>query len=182
MRVLDPNYLSECFVLTDKCTLVWKSRPCEHFKSISSHKRWNTIYSGKPAGYKGHLGYFKVKVNGITLLVHRIVWCLVNGELPPFDIDHRDGDVSNNDISNLRLCKGFNNQKNRKTGSNNTSGQMGVLWRAERSRWISVYWSVSNGKRKTNRLGSFKNYQDAVDCRLKWESENGFDHRHNSCK
>ena len=68
----------------------------------------------------GHLhkqtGYVRVGVCGKQYGVHRIVWELCHNKFIPlgYQIDHIDGDRSNNDIDNLRLVTSQQNKWNLK--------------------------------------------------------------------
>lgn len=180
MKELSIEYLSECFEVDfEKYILNWKKRPSYHFKTSQSYARWNTLYSGKVAGSINAGGYFVVKIDASRFLVHRLIWAIIYGKFSQFELDHIDGNRQNNNVENLRECsEGFHNQRNRKRNSNNTSGQMGVLWRKDREKWVAVYY-VSRGNRTVaKKLGSFQKFEDAVSCRLKWEEDNNFSHRH----
>lgn len=84
---------------------------------------------GKPAGSVGSRGYWTVKINGTTYLVHRIV-CNLNGLDTPceMDVDHLDGDKLNNNIRNLRVISHKTNGHNQGKSVNNLSGKVGVFW------------------------------------------------------
>lgn len=63
----------------------------------------------------------------ITYLAHRVVWELHNGEIPEeMQIDHIDGDSTNNKLSNLRTVTQAINSKNCKLRKDNSSGTCGV--------------------------------------------------------
>lgn len=58
-------------------------------------------------------GYIRVRILGKEYRAHRIIWTLFNGPIPEnMLIDHIDGDVSNNNISNLRLSSRQQNNAN----------------------------------------------------------------------
>lgn len=58
-------------------------------------------------------GYVRVRKDGKEYRAHRIIWSLFNGDIPEgMLIDHKDGDVSNNNISNLRLATRQQNNAN----------------------------------------------------------------------
>lgn len=75
-------------------------------KDIFSGRYHNqkNVSKGNVAGGMGNSGYYQVRVNGRLTLVHRVIWELLNGEIPDgMFIDHIDQDKTNNDISNLRV-------------------------------------------------------------------------------
>lgn len=131
MKNLSIDYLTECFEIDfENYSLRWKQRPRHHFQTDQSYGRWNTLYSGKPITSVNIDGYLVVKINASSFKVHRLIWAMTYGNFSQFELDHIDGNRQNNNVENLRECsEGFHNQMNRKRNSNNTSGQMGVLWR-----------------------------------------------------
>ena len=63
--------------------------------------------SGKPAGgVHKSTGYVRIKINGTYYKAHRLAWQIENGSADLM-IDHKDGDRSNNSISNLRTVGTF---------------------------------------------------------------------------
>ena len=51
---------------------------------------------------KQKTGYYTVKINGKTMLLHRYIWEYYNGIIPDgYVVHHKDEDKENNDISNL---------------------------------------------------------------------------------
>lgn len=58
---------------------------------------------------------------------HRVIWQLVHGQIPDdMTVDHKDGNGKNNLVANLRLVSHAVNMRNRRMGTNNTSGITGV--------------------------------------------------------
>jgi hypothetical protein len=53
------------------------------------------------------------------------------------EIDHADGNVGNNQKSNLRIATHSENMRNRKLQKNNTSGYKGVWFNKKRMRFIA---------------------------------------------
>lgn len=102
-------------------------------------------------------GYVSVGVNGKRMRAHRVVWMMVYNEIPS-EIDHIDGDRSNNRIENLRLVSRSGNNQNRGVQRNNTSGATGVSFDSYRSRWAARI--QSNGKQIS--LGRFHSFNEAV--------------------
>lgn len=91
---------------------------------------WRVARGRVPAGARAgswKKRYFYIGLFGKTYLVHRVIWLLVTGTWPKADIDHRDGDGSNNKFRNLRDASKAVNMRNRKRASkNNGTGYLGV--------------------------------------------------------
>lgn len=73
------------------------------------------------------------------------------------EIDHIDGNVFNNQISNLRLCSHAENAFNKKLSINNKSGFKGVRWEKDKKLWESCCRARGVAYRKR-----FKNKRDAI--------------------
>jgi len=72
-------------------------------------------------------GYVDVRYNRKLYGVHRVIWELHYGSIPSkMDIDHIDGNQSNNDILNLRLASRSENNWNSRLNRRNTTGTKGL--------------------------------------------------------
>lgn len=97
--------------------------------------------AGKKAGtIAGHanktIGYRTLWADGRAYLAHRVAWLLTHGEWPAGEIDHRNGNRSDNRLSNLRcVTKQVNCQNLRRAPSHNTSGYLGVTFCKCTGRW-----------------------------------------------
>ena len=89
-----------------------------------------TTANGTEAGNMMQNGYRKLKFCGKQYLVHRVAWLLHHGVWPIGDIDHIDGNPSNNKIENLRDVPHNLNIQNRKSATaKNKTGFLGVVKR-----------------------------------------------------
>lgn len=91
-----------------------------------------SIEAGSPSGSNGRR---KVMLDGEVIFTHRLVFLMHYGHLPEV-VDHIDGDVLNNNISNLRAATIQLNNYNRAIGRDNTSGIKGVSWHKRDCKWI----------------------------------------------
>lgn len=90
---------------------------------------------GKVAGSRHRAGGYQINVNGYTYLHSRIVWAYHFGDPGNKEIDHIDGDRSNDRIENLRLATRAENEWNKGTNAQNTSGHKGVSWYKRTGKW-----------------------------------------------
>lgn len=80
--------------------------------------------------------YRQVVVDGINRRVHVVVWEEAYGPVPEgMHVDHKDGDIHNNELSNLRLATVSQNISNSKIYSTNQTGLKGLSWDVGRERW-----------------------------------------------
>lgn len=124
-----------------------------------NHGRLYRNKDNKRAGWfdKG-CGYFRLKINGKSYLLHRIIFAHQKGYLPPM-VDHDNRDKLDNRIENLRDCptRGHNTI-NSPPRSDNTSKYKGVTWHKNVGKWhCSVFKS---GKR--HYVGIYDKIEDAA--------------------
>jgi hypothetical protein len=85
--------------------LIWKYRP-------EKTNSWNSRFAGKVAGGVADPWRKFVKIDGVSFLVHRVVWLRAYGTLPK-QLDHKDGNGYNNRLENLREATQSQNMWNR---------------------------------------------------------------------
>jgi len=168
-RDLTQEYVKECFSY-DNVTgdLIWRSRPINHFSTFISHRRTNSQFAGKKAGWCNK-GYLNAEVNGVIFRVHRLVWLYNYGEFPPDQIDHINRVKSDNRLENLRCVNNSENQKNSGRYKNNTSGHAGVT-KTRNGKWLA---RISHEGSRI-RLGLLNNIEDAIKVRKAAEKEYGY--------
>lgn len=103
----------------------------------------------KKSGQAGVLvatGYRVVQIAYSNYFVHRLIWLCAHGKWPDGEIDHINGDKSDNRLANLRdVSRRVNKQNIRKANTNNTTGLLGVsAWKGRWAARINV-----NGRDKT---------------------------------
>ena len=88
--------------------------------------------------------YWQFRLNGIIYKNHRVIACLFEYDVNSHEVDHIDGNRSNNKISNLRCVTPSDNQKNKKKHKNNTSGTLGVTQMQihQKSGKVDSYWQA----------------------------------------
>lgn len=131
---------------SDSGVLYWKKR----------YSNSNNISVGDEVGSKRKTGYRDFSFKGKKYQTHRIIWLFEHGKMPSGEIDHIDGNVGNNHISNLRDVSKRENAQNKRW---HRAGKLvGAYWDNEKRRWISRA-RVPLGRHKY--LGSFKTAEEA---------------------
>ncbi len=119
---------------------------------------------GDKAGCLNSLsGYAQVRIYSADYRIHRIIWCYHFGPIPSkLQIDHIDGNKTNNMIENLRLATHSQNKSNNKRAHcNSKSNILGVHWSKTKRKWVS---QIRKNK-KAIHLGCFVNQEDAIAAR-----------------
>jgi len=110
----------------------------------------NKSKAGRLSGWKTNEGYMSVKIFGRKVQAHHVAYFIQTGEWPKNQIDHIDGNRTNNHISNLRVCTGSENVRNRVMSKNNVSGIIGYRFEKNISRF-QVIWK-ENKKQRSKRF------------------------------
>tara|TARA_R110000850_G_scaffold29148_2_gene80695 strand:+ start:473 stop:973 length:501 start_codon:yes stop_codon:yes gene_type:complete len=152
----------------NECTGVftWKISPAGNTKK-------NSI-----AGCDNGHGYIRIRIDGGRFRAHRLAWLYITGCHPTEQIDHINGNRSDNRIKNLREVSQLNNNRNRGINSNNTSGFTGVTFDKSTGKWIAQI----EVKGFNHLIGRFINKSDAVKARVEKEIELGFHINHGSTR
>jgi hypothetical protein len=90
---------------------------------------------GAVAGSPDLRGYIRLSINCTLFLAHRVIWKMVTGIDPPEQVDHIDGNKSNNAWSNLRCASQSENCMNRSLSTRNANGIKGLSWHTEERKW-----------------------------------------------
>lgn len=111
---------------------------------------------GAVVGHKQTKGYLQVEIDGTAYVLHRLAWLYVHGCWPTTQLDHRDGNRTNNRIANLRESTNIQNSYNRDKPRSNTSGQKGVY--LFQGKWTAQI----NAEGTRHYLGRFADINDAA--------------------
>lgn len=100
---------------------------------------WKGVRVGDKVGYLDTSnGYLRVAYNRKKYFAHRVAWFIVFGRWPKEQIDHINGNRTDNRISNLREVSNKTNAQNHRTpNKNNTSGYLGVTWHNQMKKWAA---------------------------------------------
>jgi hypothetical protein len=100
--------------------------------------RSRTAKKGSPAGCISSCGYIQVMINRKKYMLHRIAWLLGTGIDPvDFEIDHANGNKTDNRLCNLRKASRAENTWNQSKPKSNTSGHKGVSWSKKYGKWVA---------------------------------------------
>jgi hypothetical protein len=104
-------------------------------------------YNGKQAGGTNGVKapYLRVCVDGIRYMVHKVVYLIHHGFMPEI-VDHVDGNIKNNSVSNLRAATKSQNALNKKIRFNSITGVKNVTQDKTTGRY-KVHLTI-NKKRK----------------------------------
>lgn len=141
----------------------------ERLKSLLSYDpdtgifRWinsptNCVKAGQVAGTPNLNGYVRIIIDKKKYYAHRLAWLYVEGKWPKDQIDHINGNRSDNRIANLREVNQKQNSENVLSRTNNTSGERGVVWLKEKKKWrVQIRHNY-----KSLYFGNYKNFDEAV--------------------
>jgi hypothetical protein len=94
--------------------------------------------AGEIAGSMNSTGYWQLKFKGRMYLAHRIVYFIEKGSWPVGDIDHINGDKTDNRFENLRdVTRGENKRSYVTKSPGKTSKFRGVYLPSGRTKWVS---------------------------------------------
>jgi hypothetical protein len=102
-------------------------------------------------------GHLKAMLDRRMYLIHRLAWLYVHGEWPHHQIDHINGDPTDNRLCNLRdVSQLLNNQNQRDAQKANKTGYLGV--HKKRGRFIAA---LNRGKGGSRHIGCFATAEEA---------------------
>lgn len=136
--------------------------------------QFSARYAGKEALTSLRHGYMFGEIFNKPVAAHRVAFTIYYGRHPSGEVDHINGDRSDNRISNLREVTRTINARNMKKSAANKSGVTGVSFYKATGKWQSRI--MSDGKYL--HLGYFDRFDDAVSARKAAEQEIGYHPNH----
>jgi hypothetical protein len=117
--------------------------------------------AGSAAGARRHDGYIRICVDQRRVWGHRLAWFYVHGEWPSQQIDHINGNPSDNRMCNLRDVAPRTNMENERRARRRKNGGslLGAHWSTTWERWKS---SIITGGKQIH-IGWFDTEQQAHD-------------------
>lgn len=135
----------------------------------------NRVKRGDIVGCKSkNSGYVVTMLNNKPYRLHRLVWLFIHGEEPSDDIDHINGNRSDNRIENLRCAGLTENNRNLSRSTRNKSGFIGVCFCKKRKLWRATIGVNS----KSVHIGYFETLKDACYARKQVELDLGYHVNH----
>lgn len=141
----------------------------EHLKSLLTYNpdtgefRWrvtvsNRAKNGTVAGCRDRYGYVVIRIGGVLYKAHRLAWLYQYGTYPSKNIDHINQTPSDNRIVNLREADQHENNQNRRTQRNSSSGVTGVSLHKASQRWHARIYT----REGCRSLGYYDTKEDAI--------------------
>ena len=143
---------------------------------VVNKSKYDRSATGHKVIRKSGKAYIQVKVGRKTYLAHRIIYLYVTGRFPEGEIDHRDGDGTNNRWDNLTVGTRRDNCLNVRRRADNRSGVTGVSFCKGKQKW-QAYISSDAGR---IHLGFFEVLEDAAAARKKAAETFGYKDGHGS--
>ena len=155
--------------------LTWRTRTSDMDARSQQRRLFNSRFAGRPAfTAKNSDGYLGGKLMGRSLKAHTVIWAMMNGEWPSGEIDHIDGNRTNNSIKNLRCVDKSTNQRNASLRLDNTSGVVGVSYNKQWGKWSA---RIQHGGKRIF-LGWFETAEEAAIARRDAEMRYGYHPNH----
>ncbi|MBT0403232.1 HNH endonuclease [Morganella morganii] len=127
---------------------------------------------GDRAGYVHKGGYRDIGFCGKSFKEHRLAWLYVYGVWPAGDIDHINGEPTDNRISNLRVTNDAKNCLNKNWQSSvNRSGFRGISYHNPKTGRPKWRVRITHGKKRLS-VGNFYTLPEAIAARI--EAENRY--------
>jgi hypothetical protein len=123
--------------------------------------------AGSVAGAIMSHGYVCITLFQRQYTAHRLAWLWMIGSWPEEELDHINGDRSDNRIVNLRLATRSKNAQNGSLRSNNSTGHIGVSFDSRRGKYVARV--MIDGMTVFQKR--FDTLAEAVSARLEKESE-----------
>lgn len=156
-------------------SLFWKHRTRDVAPDENRRIGFNKRHAGKQAfTTTSSAGYKTGTIFSQQFYAHRIIFALHFGHCPKGEVDHINGDRSDNRPENLRDTDSSGNGKNITLPTNNSSGAVGVYWYESRKKWQAAI----TVKGKNKHLGYFDSIEDAISVRRKAQDKLGYHPNH----
>jgi len=106
-------------------------------------------------------GYLRISINGVSFKAHRLAWLWSYGVLPDFDIDHINGNKTDNRLANLRVATRSQNKQNVGVRRGTGTGVKGVYLHTYSKPDKPIYVARIKYDGKQRHLGCFGTLEEA---------------------
>ncbi len=114
-----------------------------YWKNVKSKK----VKTGQKVGSTDRHGYMRTSIKNKIYSIHRLIWIFHYGEIKDnYIIDHKDRNILNNKIENLRLATHSQNIQNSGKRSDNKSGYKNVFWAKDKNKWRVRCYTLGKSK------------------------------------
>lgn len=175
LKIPSQDYLKELLEYDpDTGLFLWRMKTKKHISCPRILKVINSRNGGKAAGKVCHDGYLRIGISGKKYMAHRLAWVYMHGDCEIDQIDHVNGNRSDNRIQNLRSIQAGENKRNMGISRRNTSGVVGVSWNKSLKKWSANIYHLG----KNVHLGLFDNLDEAKELREFAQEFAGFHENH----
>lgn len=150
-----------------KGIVTWKISPCRNIKVGS---RAGSVHLSRGKKYRS------ITIKGLSKREHCWIWYLVTGVYPDNQIDHLNGDGTDNRWSNIRKVSINTNRHNHRRYSSNKSGITGVFWSKGKNTWFISFYLPDGCRLRKER----KDFFEACCLRKSLENKYGYSKQHGS--
>ena len=160
--------------------LFWKERshewfPTGRFTAEHTSKIWNTRYSGKEAfTCPNDAGYRTGRIFNVLMRAHRVIYAMHFNEWPQGEVDHINGDRSDNRLENLRDVDRTENSHNAAVHKDSMTGLIGISWYPRLGKWCARIYANGQGYH----LGVYACLGQAIRASKEAERRHGFHANH----
>ncbi len=123
-------------------------------------RRMRGVKPGRAPGHLAAHGYWTIRLDQRPYYAHRLAWLYMTGEWPALEVDHINGNPSDNRWTNLRAADRTQNVVNRPRRRDSSSGFKGV-YRARSGRFTCQVRIDG----KARHLGTFDTAEEAFAAR-----------------
>ena len=132
-----------------------------------------SVPAGAIAGTPDEKGYLRLTVDRRQYRCHRMAFLYMDGAVPQ-EVDHKNRVRDDNRWANLRSSTRSDNMRNAARRECNTTGVVGVSFRPRRNRWVA---RITVGRKRVQ-IGTFMEFSQAVEARIRAELRHGYSPTH----
>ncbi len=163
---------------------------CSNYIIYSDGKMFNKSVNSFLTPLKDTKGYFYYDFRSQNTSykcpkVHRLVMMAFSNEEPQPQINHKDGDKSNNDISNLEWCDNDENRKHALDMGLKDEIQFGIAQYDLNDNLLYIWHTAADAmewlgknRRQSGKIGRVVRGKDQTYCGYKWKQYENYDFNH----